>query len=42
MVVTLGNHLLEHGSPVILPKPATATSDVRRATGDGTKKGGSR
>jgi RND family efflux transporter MFP subunit len=36
-VVTLGNHLLEDGAKVILPK---ATSDERRATSDAATQGG--
>ncbi len=36
-VVTLGNHLLEDGAKVILPK---ATSDEPRATSDGSTQGG--
>ncbi|OHB68623.1 MAG: hypothetical protein A2Y77_15615 [Planctomycetes bacterium RBG_13_62_9] len=41
MVVTLGNHLLEDGSPVTLPKPSTGASDERRAASDETERGGS-
>jgi len=46
LVVTLGNHLLEDGSRVILPKPLPdardAANDEPRATSDGKKQGGAR
>ncbi len=42
VVVTLGNHLLENGSPVILPKSLPAADAERRATNGGTQAGGSR
>jgi len=41
VVVTLGNHLLENGSPVILPKSPAAAGGELQATTDGTPTGGS-
>ena len=37
MIVTLGNHLLEDGAKVILPK---TSSDEFKTTGDGSEQGG--
>jgi len=41
-VVTLGNHLLESGSRLILPASAPMVDGQPRATSEGTKAGGSR